>query len=1117
MSYEGDKDFPEFTSPITAQNLSSRGCHGTYFGNDEDESSMESVLCFPGSRLIPTGLTEIDSTGDHLSILSMCLSVSLVLIDSEDIVMFVNAGGGLLFEGKGDFLKKLKPDFCFQGGQVSRTEENLIEGGDYPSIYQSLRYGNFCYKFDNLLPGDYIIDLHFAEIIYSNGPKGMRVFNVFLQEEKVVSKLDIYSIVGANKPLQLLGIRVSVGDNGVIVLRFEGVHGSPMISGICIKRASKFSATEVKVDPLICNQCAAQVEVPPNRLMQLKCTVKYEKKIQELTLQCQLKSDECYEAWMSLTAANEQLDKVRMELGDKIYHAHCLEKAMENQTTTLKDISSRYEKDKELWITALSNLEGKVMMMKKEQYQLSREAHECADSIPELNKMVYAVGDLVSQYEDLKLKCRPLNKEEISAGYSTVIDFDAAKDGYLGVLPRASSKKLFKFDRVFTPKDDQVAVFEDASPVVISVLDGYNVCIFAYGQTGTGKTFTMEGTAQNRGVNYRTVEELFKVVKERSDTVTYNISVSVLEVYNEQIRDLLAVPTTSKKLEIRQASEGVHHVPGLLEAKAGNVKEVWDVLQAGSNARAVGSNNVNEHSSRSHCMLCITVIAKNMINGECTKSKLWLVDLAGSERLAKTDVQGDRLKEAQNINKSLSSLGDVVSALANKSSHVPFRNSKLTHLLQDSLGGDSKMLMFVQISPSENDLGETLSSLNFATRVRGVELGPAKKQIDMGELQKTKVMLDKAKQESRIKEESFRKLEENFQNLENSTRLKDQLCKSQLEKVKELQVQLDLKIESHNQMEKQLLYLNEQLKGREENCMILQNKVKELDDLLKKQAQEQSESSSLQQKVKELENKLKQHAQQQSVSSSLQQKVMELENKLKEQVQQQPETLILQLKVKELENKLKERDQGSEHRLLHQKVKELENKLKERDQNSEHAFLHQKVIPSNIISSVHSELEEKLRHRARLSETFPLSHFGESSRFTPNEGKVRLSEETMSEHNLQILQSSNSINRPSRESDLLRGIDSLREVRRKREVRSGENENNCCATVLNKKKIESKKARQVPGELDKGRQVCNAKPLERLTRTIKPVTSQRQFSHSRTNRDQALGTKEREKTRIWSR
>ncbi|KAL6983107.1 Kinesin-like protein KIN-14E [Sarracenia purpurea var. burkii] len=185
----------------------------------------------------------------------------------------------------------------------------------------------------------------------------------------------------------------------------------------------------------------------------------------------------------------------------------------------------------------------------------------------------------------------------------------------------------------------------------------------------------MEGIERNRGVNYRTLEQLFKIAEERKETFTYKISVSVLEVYNEQIRDLLATSPTSKKLEIRQAFERTHHVPGIVEAKVDNVKEVWDVLQAGSNARAVGSNNVNEHSSRSHCMLCIRVGANNLINGESTQSKLWLVDLAGSERLAKTVAQGDRLKEAQNINRSLSALGDVISALASKNSHIPYRST----------------------------------------------------------------------------------------------------------------------------------------------------------------------------------------------------------------------------------------------------------------------------------------------------------------------------------------------------------------------------------------------------------------------------------------------------------
>ncbi|XP_037427517.1 kinesin-like protein KIN-14E [Triticum dicoccoides] len=369
-------------------------------------------------------------------------------------------------------------------------------------------------------------------------------------------------------------------------------------------------------------------------------------------------------------------------------------------------------------------------------------------------------------------RIRPLISNESLAFY-----FDGANDGDIGIMNGGTTKKTFKFDRVYTPKDGTTEVYADASPLVTLVLDGYNVCIFAYRQTGTGKTFAMEGTERNREVNYRTLEELFKIAEERKDTVTYNISVSVLEVYNEQIRDLLATSPSCQKLEIKQAGEGSHHVPGIVEAKVEDINEVWDVLQTGSNSRATGSNNVNEHSSRSHCILCIMVRAKNLINGVCTTSKLWLVDLVGSEQLAKTYAQGDRLKEAQNINMSLSSLGDVIYALASRSSHIPYRNSKLTHLLQDSLG-DSKVVMFVQISPSDNDASETLSLLNFASHVRGIELGPAKKQVDTAELQKVKQMLERSKQEAKLNEESLRKLEEKCQNLENKAKGKEQLYKN---------------------------------------------------------------------------------------------------------------------------------------------------------------------------------------------------------------------------------------------------------------------------------------------------------------------------------------------------
>ncbi|KAF6165546.1 hypothetical protein GIB67_006436 [Kingdonia uniflora] len=1080
--------------------------------DDGDAASMDSMLCVSGSRLVPMGFVQSDCT--DLSFLAFLSA--LLFFAAEDCVMLVNAGDTTIRENDSNL--KLKPDTCFQGGDVIGTESNIINGGEYPFIYQSARYGNFCYLFENFLPGDYFVDLHFAEIIHVNGPKAMRV----------LSELDIYSIVGANKPLQLVDVRVLVGQDRKIALRFEGVHGSPVISGICIRKASN-PVPEAKPVFLICKSCTAEIEVPSsqNKLMQLKSIAKYEQKIQELTNQCQLKTNECYEAWMSLKRANEQLDKVRMELCDKIRQARSLDQTLEKQTAELGNVTSRYEHDKGYWVAAVNDLEQKIKIMKREQSQLSREAHECADSVPDLNKMVFAVQELVTQYEDLKLKyneeqakrkklhnqveeakgmvfcrCRPLNMEEVSAGYPTVVDFDAAKDGDLGVLTGGSTKKTFKFDRVYSPKDDQVDVFVDASPMVVSVLDGYNVCIFAYGQTGTGKTFTMEGTEKNRGFNYRTLEELFKIAKDRSEFFIYNISVSVLEVYNEQIRDLLATSPTSKKLEIRQASEGVHPVPGIVEAKVENIKKVWDVLQAGSNARAVGSNNVNEHSSRSHCLLSIMVRAKNLISGESTNSKLWLVDLAGSERLGKTDVQGERLKEAQYINKSLSALGDVISALASKTSHIPYRNSKLTHLLQDSLGGDSKTLMFVQISPLENDLGETISSLNFATRVRGVELGPAKKKIDSGEMQKMKIMLDKVKQESRFKEESIRKLEENFQILESKAKSKDQFCKNQQEKVKELEGQLDSEMELHR---KQLHQLTEKLMGREESYTSLQYKVKELENKFKER--ENAETMQLQLKVKDLE---RERAQQQSDILIMRQKVKELKYKLQEK-EQNSELLILHRKVKELEEKLREREQQSDCMLLLHSAEESV-KSAPNEQNSELLILHRKV----------KELEEKLREREQQSDCMLLLHSAEESvKSAPNE---RERDEPMRENSdPQILRCSTPFKRlKSQESSLLREPDSLREIRRKREIISIESENGCgVSTSLFEKKMaptDLKKARQVPNEIEKTKQIDSSKALARFARTTKSVTVQRLSSQSRINKDQLVGVKDRDKcTKGWTR
>ncbi|XWS64549.1 hypothetical protein CRYUN_Cryun05aG0013600 [Craigia yunnanensis] len=385
-------------------------------------------------------------------------------------------------------------------------------------------------------------------------------------------------------------------------------------------------------------------------------------------------------------------------------------------------------------------------------------------------------------------RCRPLNQVEIVNGSSSIVEFDSSQDSELQIISSDSSKKQFKFDHVFRPEDGQEVVFARTKPIVTSVLDGYNVCIFAYGQTGTGKTFTMEGTPENRGVNYRTLEELFRVSGDKGGVMKYELFVSMMEVYNEKIRDLLGENSNqpTKRLEIRQAADGTQEVPGLVEARVYSTEEVWELLKSGSRVRSVGATNANELSSRSHCLLRVTVRGTNLINNQKIRSHLWLVDLAGSERVGKIEVEGERLKESQFINKSLSALGDVISALASKTCHIPYRNSKLTHMLQSSLGGDCKTVMFVQISPSTADLGETLCSLNFASRVRGIESGPARKQVDLTELYKYKQMAEKLKHD----EKETKKLQDNVQSLQLRLAAREHICRSLQEKVRELENQL---------------------------------------------------------------------------------------------------------------------------------------------------------------------------------------------------------------------------------------------------------------------------------------------------------------------------------------
>ncbi|KAF4671898.1 Kinesin member [Perkinsus chesapeaki] len=276
------------------------------------------------------------------------------------------------------------------------------------------------------------------------------------------------------------------------------------------------------------------------------------------------------------------------------------------------------------------------------------------------------------------VRVRPLLEREKDGSCTSCPDIDTVQ---IFNHDMGTAKK-WEFDRVFNDKAGQADVFSEVKPLVVSAMDGYNVCIFAYGQTGSGKTHTMQGTPEQPGLYQRTIAELFEVVKSRRDAWTYRLSASVIEIYNEEIRDLLV--------------------------------ESWE-------ARAVGSTNMNEQSSRSHMIVSIRADIGTP-GGEKLSSKINLVDLAGSERLRKSGATGQRQKEAVAINKSLSALGDVISARVTKTQHVPYRNSVLTSVLSESLGGDSKTVMLLQIDPSLNSFDESSNSLNFGSRVSAVEM-----------------------------------------------------------------------------------------------------------------------------------------------------------------------------------------------------------------------------------------------------------------------------------------------------------------------------------------------------------------------------------------------------------
>ena len=315
---------------------------------------------------------------------------------------------------------------------------------------------------------------------------------------------------------------------------------------------------------------------------------------------------------------------------------------------------------------------------------------------------------------------------------------------------RGGGDHSFKFDKVFPPSAGQDLVFNEIADFVQSALDGYHVCLFSYGQTGSGKTHTMQGSGKGvmRGIIPRAVEQILSQVRlMQNQKWEFSLSASFLEIYNEDLKDLLVGirndgKAPSDKLAIKRTREGKSYVEGLTEvpidgqdAEIG-MGQLANLMESASRSRSVACTKMNAQSSRSHSVFMLHLRGYNEDSGAVVQGALNLCDLAGSERLDRSGAGADakRLKETQAINKSLSCLGDVFNALATGASHVPYRNSKLTYLLQDCLSGDGKALMFVNLSPTFASSNESLCSLRFAQRVNSVELGKPTKNIQFSKV-----------------------------------------------------------------------------------------------------------------------------------------------------------------------------------------------------------------------------------------------------------------------------------------------------------------------------------------------------------------------------------------------
>ncbi|KAL7645841.1 UNVERIFIED_CONTAM: hypothetical protein RMT77_002738 [Armadillidium vulgare] len=457
-----------------------------------------------------------------------------------------------------------------------------------------------------------------------------------------------------------------------------------------------------------------------------------ELEVEKLTLEKKAKLLET-----ELSLKTEEVNSLKATTAQLLGLKSCLEAEVSSLKSTLEIKTRR-----------IQDLEEEVENQVSRNKQLTDKIIEGETSRRKLHNLVLELKGNIRVF----CRVRPLLKEEIAnnGGLDIIPHISFLDEKSLEVIknPNFDGSSIsglkarnnnyeFNFDRVFSPSSSQADVFEEMSQLVQSALDGYNVCVFAYGQTGSGKTYTMEGVyndSASEGMIPRTVSHIFETLDDfKEKGWNYTIEASFLEIYNESIRDLLASPkdvkNTNYDIKFTDGKKQDTFVTNLKVIPVESASHIYSLLSIAQKHRAVAATNMNERSSRSHSVFQLRLKGRNEKTEEACEGNLNLVDLAGSERLKDSGSEGARLTETQSINSSLANLGNVIMALGQKQNYIPYRNSKLTQLLQNSLGGNSKTLMLVNVSPLDSSLNETLNSLRFATKVNQCHIGTAVKQI----------------------------------------------------------------------------------------------------------------------------------------------------------------------------------------------------------------------------------------------------------------------------------------------------------------------------------------------------------------------------------------------------